>query len=171
MPFFKARGAKSLVSKTLGGWQLSGFGVFDNGNPMTVTTSAAWPRGDWNGDNAGGDRPDAPLASLKRSGWTRQELLTGIFKVADFPTPTLGTNGNLGRNTFRGPGFAQVDLSLSKRFAVTERFTVLWRLEAYNAFNRVNLNQPTLDLSSTNFGRSTSQNTPRIFQAGLKIQF
>jgi hypothetical protein len=171
MPFFKGRPPGSIVYKALGGWQLTGFGIFDNGTPMTVTTSAAWPRGDFNGDNAGGDRPNAPAAAVKISGWGRQELLSRIFKVADFPTPTPGTGGNLGRNTFRGPGFAQVDFSLAKRFAITERVTVLVRADAYNAFNRVNLNDPNLDLSNTNFGRSTGQRTARLAQAGLKIQF
>jgi hypothetical protein len=56
-----------------------------------------------------------------------------------FPLPVLGTDGNLGPGTFRGPGFAQVDLSLSKKFVFTEALSLQLRFDAYNAFNRVNL--------------------------------
>jgi len=35
----------------------------------------------------------------------------------------------------------------------------------------VNLNNPVLDLSSANFGKSTGTNTPRLIQLGLRIAF
>jgi len=168
MPFFKGKGWSYRV---LGGWQLSGFMMLQGGNPNTVTMGGAYPRGDFNADNTAGDRPNAPLTAIKSAGWSRQEFLDGIFKVADFPKPALGTDGNLGRNTYRGPGFAQTDLSLAKKFAVTERFSALLRVDAFNAFNRVNLNNPSLDLNSATFGRSTSASIPRSFQGGLKLQF
>ena len=42
----------------------------------------------------------------------------------------------------------------------------------FNAFNRVNLNNPSLDLNNTaTFGRSTSALNPRAFQLGLQIRF
>ena len=77
--------------------------IFEAGNPINITNEAN-PRGDYNQDNSGADRPNAPAASVKRSGFERADYLRGIFAVADFPTPTLGTNGTLGRNRFRGPG-------------------------------------------------------------------
>jgi hypothetical protein len=80
-------------------------------------------------------------------------------------------DGNLGRNIIRGPGFAQVDLALAKTFKIGERVNATLRGDAYNAFNRVNLNNPTLDLFNNNFGKSTSQNTPRLIQVGLRIRF
>ena len=101
----------------------------------------------------------------------------GIFGpvVADavrlFPAPTLGTNGNLGRNTVRGPGFAQTDLQLAKTFRFTERINAKLQIDAFNAFNRVNLNNPSLDLTSNSFGRSTTARVARLFQAGLRIGF
>jgi hypothetical protein len=39
------------------------------------------------------------------------------------------------------------------------------------ALNRVNLGDPVMDLSSTNFGRSTSQLAPRAFQIGVRLRF
>ena len=110
-------------------------------------------------------------AGERLSGFSRAEFLQGVFPATIFPLPPLGTGGNLGRNTFRGPSFAQVDTSLSKKIAVTERISVQFRGEAFNTFNHVNLNNPTLDLSSINFGKSTSALIPRQFQLGLKVQF
>jgi hypothetical protein len=46
--------------------------------------------------------------------------------------------GNLGRDTFRGPGFIQTDASLSKKFAITERVSLSVRLDGYNVPNRTN---------------------------------
>jgi hypothetical protein len=44
-------------------------------------------------------------------------------------------------------------------------------MDAYNAFNRVNLNNPALLLNTTTFGQSTGALTARVYQAGLKVQF
>src|SRR5439155_14283141 len=64
IPFL--RHCKSPVCKIAGGWQLSGYGVLEEGQSMNVTTSASYPVGDYNADNTGGDRPNAPTASIKR---------------------------------------------------------------------------------------------------------
>ena len=71
----------------------------------------------------------------------------------------------------RGPGFAQTDLQLAKVFKVSERINAKLQLDAFNSLNRVNLNNPNLDLSSNNFGRSTTARVARLFQAGLRIGF
>ena len=168
MPFFKG---KTWSDRLLGGWELAGTMILQSGMPMTVTSSGAYPKGDFNGDGTSNDRPNAPLTPLPTSGWSRQQFLTGIFPASAFPIPVLGTDGSLGRDTYIGPGFAQTDLSLVKKFAVTERFSATLRVDAYNAFNRVNLNNPGLVLNSATFGQSTSALPPRVYQAGLKVQF
>ena len=48
-------------------------------------------------------------------------------------------NGDLGRNAFTGPGFADVDLSVIKNIPVTERIKVQLRAEMFNTLNRKNL--------------------------------
>jgi hypothetical protein len=154
----------------LGGWQLSGFAIFQTGYPFTVFNGAN-PAGDYNLDGTAGDRPNAPLTPLVTSGYTRAQFLSGIFPTSAFPIPVPGSNGSLGRNTFRGPGFAEVDLSLGKRFPITERIHLSIRLDSYNALNHVNLNPPVSDLSSSNFGRSTSALLPRQYQGGARIEF
>ena len=169
IPFL--RSSTSLAARVIGGWQLSGTGIFQSGNPVTVSSSSPWPRGDFNADGVTGDRPNAPAAAVKQSGWERSDYQSGIFRAADFPLPSGGVNGDLGRNRFRGPGYAQVDLSLSKKFSITERVSSQIRIDGFNAFNRVNLNNPVLDLVNNNFGRSTSALTPKSYQLGLRIIF
>jgi hypothetical protein len=55
-----------------------------------------------------------------------------------FVAPASGP-GNLGRNAFTGPGFADVDLSVIKNIPVTERLRVQLKAEMFNLFNRRNL--------------------------------
>ena len=115
MPFFND--STGLTRTLLGGWQLAGSAIFQTGNPINITRGGSFPTGDYNADGNGGDRPNAPASSVKTSGWSQEEFLAGIFKVSDFPAPAPGQNGNLVRNAYRGPGYADVSLSVSKKFA------------------------------------------------------
>jgi hypothetical protein len=169
LPFFK--NGSRVTRAVAGGWQFAGSAILQSGSPLNVTNGAAFPRGDFNADGNGGDRPNAPAESVKQRGWSQAEYLAGIFRAADFPAPALGQNGNLPRNAFRGPGFIDVSLSLSKKFAVSDRWSGEFRLDAFNALNRVNLADPVMDLSSTSFGRSTSQLSPRALQTGVRLRF
>ena len=83
----------------------------------------------------------------------------------------VGEDGNLSRNAFRGPSFKDVDLSLVKTTAVSERVKVEFHADAFNLFNRVNLYNPIGDLSSPEFGQSITAFEPRVLQLGLKIMF
>lgn len=169
LPFWRTN--KNFLGQAFGGWQLSGFTVLQSGYPFSVINTAPFPTGDYNADGTSGDRPNAPVSGIPNSGWSRQQFLSGIFAASAFPVPAPGTIGNLGRNTFTGPGFVEVDLSLSKRFAITERIHLQLRGDAFNALNHANLNTPTSDLSSNTFGRSTSALSPRQFQAGARVEF
>jgi hypothetical protein len=44
-----------------------------------------------------------------------------------------------GRNAFRGPGYWNINLGIYKSFFLSERFTLQFRGELYNAFNHANL--------------------------------
>jgi hypothetical protein len=62
--------------------------------------------------------------------------------------------GTLGRNSLRGFGFAQVDLALRRRFALTDRVGVQLRAEFFNALNHPNFADPVNELGSRLFGES-----------------
>lgn len=155
------------------GWKLSPVITLQSGQPFSVYTSASYPSGDWNGDGYGYDMPNVPSFGRTISA-KRSAFLKGVFKASDFPVPTLGTEGNLGRNTYNGPGLANVNLAASRSFKLPfmgEGRVFEMRGEFLNLFNRVNLTAPVGDLSNGEFGMSTDQNLPRTIQVSGKIRF
>jgi hypothetical protein len=181
---------KGPLEKVLGGWQLNGILSMQTGRPFDVFCSLAWYQGcDFNMDGLSYDRPNAPTGSVPRSGYGKTQFVNGVFgstrstaiKVfcpnglvafyAGTPCVPLATNGNLGRNSFRGPGFQDVDMSLFKNTKIHERVNVQFRAEAFNLFNRTNLYNPAGDMGSPFFGKSTRAFAARQFQFGLKFLF
>ena len=64
------------------------------------------------------------------------------FNPAAFIQPASGTYGNVGRNVLTGPSLATLDLSLAKKFAITERVGLQFRSEFFNILNTGELQQP-----------------------------
>src|SRR5262249_44667310 len=60
-------------------------------------------------------------------------------------------------NWLRGHGKNQLDANLLRRFPVTEKQTLEFRLDLINAFNHVLWDNPNTDINSSNFGRVTTQ--------------
>jgi hypothetical protein len=99
------------------------------------------------------------------------------FNPNAFVVPTEGTFGNLGRGTFAGPGLADVDMSVFKNTALSERVKLQFRAEFFNLLNRTNLGYPNATVfSGTAVSASaglitTLATTPRQIQFGLKLIF
>jgi hypothetical protein len=66
-----------------------------------------------------------------------------------FAIPRAGTYGNLSRNALYGPAFHQFDLTLQKRFQMTESTNLEFRTEIYNLLNRANFANPPVSLTET----------------------
>jgi hypothetical protein len=84
------------------------------------------------------------------------------------------TYGSLQRNTLRGPGLTNLDLSLEKRTnLVGERVQLLFRAEFFNVLNHTEFLAPTspVPVTSALVGQSTSTNPARIGQLALKLVF
>jgi outer membrane receptor protein involved in Fe transport len=160
------------AKEALGGWQLNGIISLQSGRPFSVWCVNVITC-DYNGDGDGNDRPDVGSAGNHITGLSRSNYEKGIFTVDDFGAPAPGTNGNLGRNTFQGPGFAQVDASIFKTFTLPRDLKLQFRAEAFNLFNRVNLYLPNDILSGSQlfFGKSTVAFSPRNMQFALKLLF
>lgn len=71
----------------------------------------------------------------------------------------------------RGPGMKQLDLGLHKDTVISERVTLQFRADAYNALNNVNLGLPVATLTSPFAGRIFGANSPRVLQLALKLKF
>ena len=117
------------------------------------------------------DRPNAPATGTIATSFSRRDFLTGLFPASAFPTPAPGQNGTLGRNTFRGPHFTSVDLSLARGITIREGIQLQFRFEAFNALNNVNLFLPNADLSLASFGKSTQAHDARTLQGSLRLTF
>jgi hypothetical protein len=88
-----------FVSGLLGGWEASSLGTLQKGQPYGVFTDGS----DYNADGTYYDRPNTPSWGNSKNGLSRSDYMNGVFTAADFPVPTPGVEGNLGRNTFRVP--------------------------------------------------------------------
>ena len=167
---------RGVWSKVLGGWNLSAIMFLQSGQPFSVYTSAPYGAGgDFNADGSRYDPPNTPSFGNSISS-SRSDFITGLFKRADFPLPTTpGVKGDLGRNTYEGPGLAQVNLNVMKTFRVPwftkEGASLQIRGEIFNLFNRVNLTNPAGDLTSVNLGKSTNQRLARMAQFGIRIAY
>ena len=83
----------------------------------------------------------------------------------------MGTFGNAGHNSLRGPGYFDVDVALAREFALHERLALQVRGEAFNVLNHPNFQLPNATLSPSTFGQITSAFDPRILQASMKPVF
>ncbi len=117
------------------GWILNSLISLHGGQPFNILAS-----GDISGTNEGNDR--AVLVGDPRKGFAGQKPNVSWLDPAAFANPTPGTFSSLRRNSFYGPGFADVDLSVFKDTHVTERATIQLRAEMFNLFNRSNFAPP-----------------------------
>jgi outer membrane receptor protein involved in Fe transport len=148
--------------------------------------------GDYNLDRAGNDRPSSSMASFQPSrnqwanGWCASgdalpgdgcQAASGQPAVPQFTAPCLGCTGNLGRNTFVGPGSWVTDMTLAKTFKFTERVNMKFEAAGFNVFNRANFLLATAGggahnhISDGEFGKAAGTLNARNLQFGLKLMF
>jgi hypothetical protein len=173
----------------LGNWQFGGVWIMQTGLPFSVYTSAAFNPvydtatgaviknigGDYNADGSDYDVPNVPTFGQHVPGQDRRAFLHGLFPASAFPTPALGQEGNLGRNTYDGPGYNNVNFTFERLFHIpfffNEKMEVEAKGEVTNLFNRASLLGVTSDLSSSQFGTSTNQFPARYLQLHIRASF
>lgn len=144
----------------IGGWQLNGIASFQSGLPLVMTSTGA-------------ARPNRVAKGTAPSGRI-QDNLTRAFDTSAFAVPAAFTFGNSSRTApdMRTHGIANYDLSLFKSWPIRESLKVQFRMESFNAFNRVQFGPPGTQAGTTAFGVITSQfNIPRQVQFALKLLF
>lgn len=161
LPHLQFTGAENVL---LNGWQLNTIASLYSGLPFTVISGT-----DRSLSGIGNDYADIVGDPAQPSGVSQVQE---FFNTKAFALATIGTFGDVGRNSLRGPGFFDVDASLFKDFRLTERSQLQFRAEAFNIENRPNFNNPNSTVSSgVTFGRITSANDPRVLQLALKLAF
>jgi hypothetical protein len=163
LPFGKNGGG--LANQVIKGWQLNGIWSAIQGRPFNVTASGASLNAPGNTQTADQVGPITKLGGVGPG--------QPFYDPASFRPVTEVRFGNTGRNLLRGPGLANLDLSLFRKFPVTERLDLEFRAEAFNFTNTPHFNNPSADASNaSNFLIISSALTDeRQFRFGLRLAF
>jgi len=155
----------------VGGWSVTSILLAQSGLPFT-------PQLSYNPSNNGDTRnPVRPFINPDFTGNVILGTPTKWFNPAAFlqPPPNSGFYGNLGRDTFTGPGLFDWDFSAIKDTRIHERTTLQFRAEFFNIINHTNFNTPNLitftpsGLSPTAGAITTTSTTSRQVQFALKL--
>jgi hypothetical protein len=134
------------------GWATDGIVRLRSGFPFHVITQALDPLNF--GSNRRVDYLGGPnwLDDANAPGGLR--LNPAAFRIP----PDSGRIGNLGRNSLRGFGATQFDITARREFALSERTRLQFRAELFNAFNTPNFSLPNSALNplpDAFFGQAT----------------
>ena len=175
LPFGKGRkylsGVNGFADRFISGWGVNGVSTFQSGFPLGLTATP-----NVTGLNTG-LRPNVVGGCNKEVSGSAQSRISGWFNTSCFTVPASYTFGNESRTDpqLRSPGIANYDMALFKRTAITERFNLEFRAEAFNLFNRVQFGQPNLvatTAANSTFGViSTQLNQPRLMQLAMRLRF
>jgi hypothetical protein len=188
LPIF--RGRSDWVGKLLGGWQINGIFTKHSGFPWTpkIFNALRQPSGKFFGPirprdyfgGAGDDTSDrAFLTGSNFPGGGANFFDTTV--LGDPPTFELNPPG-IGRNSFRGPKYSSLDLSLVKQTGlpdipgIGEGANLELRANFFNAFNQLNLApirffDPGAIITDPNFGRSTRALSGRVIELQARFSF
>jgi hypothetical protein len=204
LPVF--RGRNDFLGKVAGGWQLNGIYQFHSGFPWTPVATNDCP--------VLGATTLCPLRPIGVNGGIGDHhetsaflppvnsnfpALAGLATGSPNPYFTLQTSGTtpdfpgIQRNTFRGPRYQDIDLTVAKEFGlptmkfVGEGAKIQLRMTAYNVFNKLNLapfsfgststlistfnNSPTVAAASPLFGTATSALAGRVVELQARFSF
>jgi hypothetical protein len=172
IPFL--RHSQNRFTRTLiGGWTVSGIVTVESGLPVNLLLGGNQSS---NGIPNATNRPDTSAVAAY------PHTVSQWFNPATFAIPAVGSFGNVGFDSMRGPGRDNWNLSLIKNFMLNEeRGTRLeLHVESFNTWNHTQFNNignsfsgfnATTGLPNGQFGQVTSAFDPRVFQIGLKLFF
>jgi hypothetical protein len=179
LPFGKGKkfvgNAGRLTNMLIGGWDLGTIFLIQSGAPLTISSNRNTVAGNINSFmNYNGKTLGTGSVQVRGDGvwyFTPQE-------VANFSFPGAGEYGNTNRNAFRLQRFWNLDASIVKRFAITERHAVTFRAEMYNVTNTPNFTGISVNLNTaaSTFGKFSSTtgiqgSGGRIMQLALRYDF
>jgi hypothetical protein len=141
------------------GWGFNGVLNLQDGQPYQLNYNF---EGDYSGSGEGFDRPDVVGPIRYGKGALGVDLTsfqvpctfgnsTGL-KNQDGSATTGDSNcftgsrhfGNMGRNSLRGPAFKELNFSIFKKTALTERVNLQIGADFFNILNHPNFSNPTL---------------------------
>ncbi len=184
------RFGNKFMNGVLGGWQLSSKVFWHTGLPFSVTDANAAL------GNGGGTIFAQPLVAgpLQTSCGESSNYISGTSCLNTNSFINSGASSftgytqwsALGRNSFRGPGYFDMDAALFKNFKLTERLSFGLGAQAFNVLNHPNFNNPDSGYGDATFGQITGMlgtptspygnflgfdSSPRVLQVSGKITF
>ena len=176
LPFGKGKSvlgdASGAMQQIVGGWQVAGITTASSGNWFTPT--------DGNGNFSNSDSFESQIPNVVANPNGSHCQPGTFFNTCAFVDPPLGSFGDAGRNSVRGPGFQIWDFSVFKMFQISERTHLEFRTEFFNIPNHTNFllsksgpqqsNNSTV-LGSAQYGILTAARSPRQIQFALKLSF
>lgn len=185
----RERSGPAFVRAALSAWQVSGIGVLQSGNALSVFDTNA---GSVYGLISGEVRAQRTGSSPHTHGSMFQRVMNGYLAPAAFtraPEVPNGTSladqdfGNSGAGFLRGPGQHNLDMAFERVIPVKESHWLRFRAEFFNLTNTPQFGNPNTTLgygdptqlnpvASPSFGRITSTVTaPRIIQLAMRYTF
>jgi hypothetical protein len=198
LPISKPFQNHAVMKKVTEGWQANVIASFQTGTPITLFSN-----NDNSGQGNFLDRPNligkiktfdprhvttfsAAAANCSGQSADANGNISGNFWVdptafdcqfnndGHLPPGSLASFGDLGRNTFRGPGINNWDISFLKRTKLTESKSLEFRAELFNAFNHAQflfVNPNNNSGFSGTFGQVSQTRGPRLVQFALKLYY
>ena len=179
------------LNAVVGNWEIGGIVTLHTGNALTLNEFGGWGnfQGDPSGTNGIGNYFLSARPSCSGGLHTVNKLVPGgtatnpgagyiqWFDTSNVTDAAPNTFGTCSVGNGRGPGLADVDLSLHKSFLFTESKRLEFRMEAINAFNHRVLTfsggpaAGSFDPGSPVFGQITGSQSARNLQLALKFYF
>jgi hypothetical protein len=150
--------SNKVLDTVVGGWQLNTVTTIVGGAPLIIRGA----------NNGLANRPNIYGSPGRADGFVDPLLNTasddrGVLWInpSNYLNPPDYTYGNAPRalSSVRGPGAIISDISLFKKFNLTERLKLEFRAEAFNALNHTNYLAPSLSFGNNN-GYVTSDGLP-----------
>jgi hypothetical protein len=176
----------SVLNHVFGGWSVNGIYTAQSGEPFSVTSGTFTQNAShYSRASLVGAQPTAQLQQLPGIPGPSYFANASAFVI-----PAPGSNG-IGRNVFQAPGYWNLDLGIAKKFDITERIKLNFRMEMFNALNHPNFDNPVAasvglpSIRSSVFAESCCQTvavpatqtiiqtgeSARIIQFALKLSF
>ena len=151
------RDRRDIVGYVLGGWELSGKIRWQSGQYLTPTanTLIGTRRADYTG-------AEISIDDRSEKKW---------FNTDAFVAAPVDRRGNARVGMIQGPHWRQADVSLRKRFRISQTKNIEIRADVFNVFNTVNLNNPNVQVDNSAYGTISSARIPRQSQFSLRFQF
>lgn len=203
-PFFSSQ--KGIIGHILGGWNISPLFVYGSGFPVQLQTANGncGSLGECNtayvgaNENMAGNfsytatRHQNAFGTVCGTSGPGQNILAnpdascpqggGIFGDG-VRNPILGLDGQAGAFPVRGFPFWNLDLGLSKKVRITERFSGTFHFDSTNVLNHMQPNEPCFNAAApsswgvigssdcTNLNGNVQGNNARRLQFGLTIDW